>query len=122
MKRPIAGVEFSRAPNTTSLGITCRSLAGAAGACAEAVPGAARARKTTKRTRRIGASLTRQRLARRMVRAVNVLVTVDAAAADQPVAARLQRHAVVNRRRMSRPDVAAPAQHPWTRDQHLFAG
>src|SRR5262245_52373196 len=97
MKRPMSGVEFRRAPKTTSLGITCRELEEAWADCAEAGR-AARARHAMSRKRRIGSSLPRQRLARRVVRAVDVLMTVDAAAADQPVAARLQRHAVVDRR------------------------
>src|SRR5436190_20341230 len=65
-------------------------------------------------------SSTRERLARRVVGPVDVLVAVDAAAADQPVAAGLQRHTVVDRRRMPRSDMTALAQHRRPRHEHLL--
>src|SRR5471032_3362930 len=62
--------------------------------------------------------LPEERVARRAVGAVDLRVTVDAAAADQAVAPSGQLHAVVDRRRMPGADVTPLAEHRKLRDEH----
>src|SRR5437899_4095464 len=57
-------------------------------------------------------------VASRAVRSVNLRVAVHAAAPDQPVAARGELRAVVNRGGMPRADVAPLAQHRQFGDEH----
>src|SRR5690349_2610286 len=96
MNRPTPGMELNRAPTTTSSEVPGNGLDGPSGVCASVTATAACSRTGRRSRCRIGAPLPRERLARRVVRAVDVLVAVDAAAANQPVAARLQRRVVVD--------------------------
>src|SRR5689334_18378998 len=97
------------------------SGAAGCGACADAAAATITSAAAVSRiSRRVFMTSPQEGVAGRAVAAVDLLMTVRAAAADQTVAARRQLRAVVNRRGMARPDVTTLAEHRQLGDQHAL--